>query len=587
MKKLAVVFVIFSMMSVNFIPPVVASQILWQKDLEEKFSWNQVTYFGTLLVGSNSSLSSYDPDSGELMWKRDDLNKIAPFDVREVTGWPIAVLNLDRGIGGQKSSVEAINLDNGQTMWKTEEFEGFALGTYALAEKGIVLFFVNLINGEEVNGVHLYAYKAETGELLWKTPYGQDAGKISTHLADNSGAFYARQDLSGHMEPVVDGDLLYVPFSGVHCFDLNTGALQWGVPFKPAHKTLKKAYAPLVIDGDLIYATGSGVVYAVNKLTGEIKWQTEKVSSGLIAQLVVTPEMVMARLGGNFFDQGGRVFKLDKPLGVIAYNKEDGQMLWEFKGASGGITNLVYLPAKNTVMFSDATSLIGIDTNSTGKVKEAFRLPLEFKRSLGAKDLTSAGVKALTGGIGGMLRAGIKLADSKDRRDIPVAVTEQENGTLVVRGKQHLLSFNPENQEIPWSTYFAAPGASNFEFIAMTALTVFSVAVHNANYASGGASMSSASDRIVAEYDRLDMLVNRRYSKSKNTQKYSYILTSVEDAGKKGVGILAIDMETGDSVHQVYLGEKDPEYTVDDVEGRVYFFDNKKSIVAYDVLGEK
>ncbi len=126
-----------------------------------------------------------------------------------------------------------------------------------------------------------------------------------------------------------------------------------------------------------------------------------------------------------------------------------------------------------------------------GKVKETFRLPLEFQLNIGTTDVASTGVKALTGGLGGMLKAGAKLAMGSDRKDDPVVITKESDGNLVVRGKQHLLAFDSKTEEIIWSDYFAAPGVSGLGVAAMVALTAMSVTASQISYAAGQSSLSN------------------------------------------------------------------------------------------------
>ena len=182
-----------------------------------------------------------------------------------------------------------------------------------------------------------------------------------------------------------------------------------------------------------------------------------------------------------------------------------------------------------------------------------------------------------------MLRAGVKMADRKDRMDIPVAVTHQNNGTLVVRGRQHLIGFDPTTKEIKWSLYFAAPGVSNFEMIAMTALTAMNTVMYQAGYASGKMSMNSATKGIEQSWGGMDKLVSRRYQATQSTEEHAYILTNVEEEAKKGVGLMSINLNSGETDNQILLKEKDPEYLVDDVEGRLYHFPNKNGVKAYSL----
>ena len=569
MRKLVLgcVLVVSFLLAVN----AGASEKLWEAKLTKKMSWNQLTFAGTLLVGSPTSITSFNPDTGKEMWNRDDLTRTAPFNVREVTGLPILIVSDYAGLAGSNTQLYGVNLVSGENIWQTEKMMGYPIGIYPIPEKKMFILFYSGYTEEDGTGIQMKAYNAETGAELWTNKFAKQ-NEIPLHLADNATGFYAKMDLSGHQEPVAIGDDFYVPFTGVSAIDLNTGNLKWEVKFKPAHKSLKKAYAPLYFEGDTIYATGGGVVYAINKNNGEIKWQTEKVRSGLIAQIIVAQDMVLARLGGNFFNPGAKQFTLDAPLGVVAYEKATGKELWQYKGAKNGITNLVLLPDASTVMFADGDYLTGIDAKSTGVVKEAFKQKLEFTRSIGGGEVAAAGVKALTGGIGGMLKAGAKMANRKDRMDIPVAVTKQNDGTLVVRGRQHLVGFDPNTKEVKWSLYFAAPGASNFEFITMTALTAFTTVAYQAGYASGSFGMENARQGIEKSWGDLDKVVARRYEASKSTEEHVYILTNVEEEGKKGIGLMTISLNGGETGRQIILNSKQPQYTVDEIEGRLFYF---------------
>ena len=49
------------------------------------------------------------------------------------------------------------------------------------------------------------------------------------------------------------------------------------------------------------------------------------------------------------------------------------------------------------------------------------------------------------------------------------------------------------------------------------------------------------------------------------------------------MGILAVNLMTGETDSQVVFDEKEPDYTVDPIGGRLYFFPGKKNIAAYDL----
>ncbi len=584
MRRVISCLILLTFITLNFSPLAMASTEVWQQPVKDKILWGRTTVYGTLLIGAKGSLSSYNPETGEVMWTREDFSNLAPYEVREVSGYPILIVVQSTGIAGSKSIIEAIDMGSGQTKWKTDKMFGAPLGIYTVPDKTMTIFVSNVYTDKNKDpGIYLLAFDAVTGEQKWESPFPVNPKKIPLYVADNSGMFSVTLDLGGYQDPVFDGNNAYFSIAGLHCVDVTTGNILWGVEFPTADKTYKKSYAAPIIEGDVVYATGNGEVYAVDKNTGEVKWKSEKVRSGLISQLIVADEMVLAKIGGNFFSPGAKDFLLDKPLAVKSYNKTDGSALWEYTGASGGLTNLVYLPALHTVMLADAKSLIGIDSQSKGKVKEAFKTPLEFKRSIGTTDVASAGVKALTGGLGGLLKAGAKMAVGKEREDPPVSISGQDNGAVVIRGRQHILSFAPDTKEINWSLYYPSPGPSTLGTALMVGVSAFAALGYQMQYATGQSSMSGASQNITSTFARMDRYMDKRYSKSQSGQEHAFILTKVTGEEGSGIGILAINLATGNTDGEFIFNEKEPEYTVDHPGGRVYFFKGKKTIVAYDI----
>jgi len=554
---------------------------VWTASLPGAAKWQDVTSIGTLLVGTDSGLCSLDPDSGAVLWSRTDFPKNSPFNVHEIPGTPILLVNNHSGAFSPKTKITALNIGTGETIWQTGEKQGYPLGIYPILEKNMVLVFAN--SSTEADGVGLYmtAYKISSGEQLWMTKHS-GSGDVPLHPADNSGKFFVTMDLSGHQQPMVQGDLVYVPFAGVHCFDLNTGVLKWGVDFRSVPKDFKRASAALVFDDENVYASAVNGVYAINKTTGEVKWKSKKVFSGTIVQLADTGDKILVRLGGNFLKWGSKEWTLEKPLRIVALDKKTGETAWQYDDIKDGITNLQIVKDQNLVVVADSRHMAGIDLNSTGDATTKFVVPLEFKRSLGAGEAVSKIGLGMLGGLQGLTKAAVKAGSGKDRMDIPVAIAQVGN-IDVVRGRQHVLAFDPAKQEITWSCYYPAPGSSGFEMAIMTALTAASALTYNAGYASGAYSYNSAANGIQTSLANYDKFSNKRYSATQAAKQNVYILTKVEEGGDKGVGLMAINLSTGDPAGQVLLKDKEPDYAVDDVTGMLYYVSGKKEISAYDV----
>jgi outer membrane protein assembly factor BamB len=560
---------------------------LWTVNLKESIKWQELTDLGVLIVGTDGAVQAYDPEDGELLWTRDDIKKSNPNNAREIPGTPWIVANRVEGIGNSKIVVNLLDYMTGETVWSTPEIFGQYLDTLILAEQGLLISVAQTYDGENP-GIHLLGLDLETGEQHWDT-YFAKSGAIPLHMADNSGKFIPTMDLSGYFDPIVDGDHMYLGYLGIHSVNLKTGAVEWGVEFPPGAKDLKRTYAPLRIEGDLIYGAGGGSVYAVNRLNGEVKWESDRVSSyaglfkardnAIVSQIEISHGKVFARYGGNF--SNGKTSVLREPLGILVLDALSGEELYNYDEIKEGLTNLLLLPETNTVMFADATNLYGLDLTANQPV-ENFRVPIEFKRSMGGGDVAKIGL-GITGGLMGIAKAA--ASSSKARLDVPVAVMHK-NGHIIVQGKQHLMSFNPQAHEIVWSTYYPAP-SNAFADAALLSVTALATVAGNAQVATSSgyasSSYSSGVNQIHGALDRYNAAAGKRYSATQNATDRTFVLTKVEVGGKKGVGLVGIRLEDGEDDEQFLLGKKDPIYLVDDATGRLFFFKDKKSIQAFQL----
>lgn len=550
----------------------------WTCSIPAAAKWHTVTSLGFLLVGTDGALLCVDPDTGAVMWKRDDLDHTGPFSVREVAGTPYMLVNRNAGAMATTSKVECCDVLEGKTIW-SQDIQGHTAGFFPVPDKNLAVLFLSQ-RQDAVHGLQVAAFNLDTGEKLWQSAYA-DNRSVILHVADDSGKILLKYDLGGNQEPVLDGDSLLVPFAGVQCIDLKTGAQKWTVAFDPAHKTFKKAYAPLLLKDDTIYAAGRGEVYAVNKADGTVKWKSKKIGSGIISEVQVVGDTVYVRIGGNFYDTAAKQWKLDAPLMVLALDKATGNQLWDFRNLRDGITNIKPLPELKTLMICDARNLIGLDTDSRGKAQEKFRVPLKFTRSLGGAEVAAKAVRGLTGGLLGLTKAIGSTVSDKERLDIPVAIFDQAGNKLIIRGKQHLLSFDPGSQQILWATQYAAPGAPGWETAIMAGLTAFSSVYYSTAPATSGMSYNAAVQGKERAFAQFDKLASKRHSATQTAGAFTYILTVVEEAGAKGVGLLAINMQTGEPGKQILLRDKDPDYEVDDFTGRLFYFNNKKQIESH------
>lgn len=562
-----------------------AAKQLWTQPLGADAKWYQLTSAGTLLVGTDGALLSVNPDDGKVLWKRTDLTKSNRNNAVEIAGTPWIVANNFAGIGNSKVTFQALDLLSGETVWKTPQLSGQYLDTIAAPSKGLVIFVVQTWE-EKDNGVYLRAHDLATGEAKWSVKFCKSQG-IPLHLADGSGKFMPTMDLSGYHDPVIDGDEMFLGYLGIHCVDLNTGAIKWAVEFPPGAKDLKKTYAPLRLEGDHLYGAGGGSVYAIDRRTGKQLWKSERISeyaglfkardNAIVSQLEVVEGKIFARFGGNF-SNGNQVI-LREPLGVVVLDGTNGNPVYKDQKIEGGLTNLLVVPEAHAVMFADGKELVGLSTQGA-TVTESFRVPIEFKRKMGGGDFAKIGL-GLTGGLMGTIKA-VK-SSSKARLDVPVAIVRQ-NGHIVVQGKQHLLGFDPLAKQQKWSLYYAAPSDA-FATIAMFAVTALASAQGNMQVAQNGSIMTSGGrqgmENIQSALDRYNRYTEKRAARaggSKATESYTYIVTKIP---KSGLGLYGVNLASGETDRELSLGAKDPDYMADEHSGRVYYFKGRDTLVAY------
>ena len=559
-----------------------APRQLWSTKLPGDAKWHTVSSIGYLLVGTDDSLLCIDPESGKTVWQDKAFRKTSAFNVREIEGTPVIIANNQHGMGGMKTVLTAIDSLSGKHLWEAPELLGQYLGTVPAPEKGLVLLLLAGHDETQGNGTYIHAFDLVTGQRKWLTRYAK-SGAVTLHMGDNSGIFSPRLDLSGHQDPVIEGDRIYLPYLGVHCLDLNTGKILWEQPFDPADKVNKKAYPALRLVGDQLFAGGGGEIYCINRETGALLWKSNRVAaSGLkvwkdavLSQIEVMGDRVFVRMGGNYSD--GKQVVLKKPLGVLALDRASGKELWRSKDIDNGITNLMPLPEHNVLLCADGDSLIGIDAKA-GSYQEAFAVKIEFKRKMGGGDVAKIGLGAL-GGLTGLAKAGI--SSSKARLDVPIALVTS-GGKVDVIGRQHLLCFDPQRRTIDWSLYYAAPSNSlaNIAAFAVTALAAAGGNIQAAQGDYGSSQYSQGVGNIHMALDNYNSYTEKRAQRvgTKSSDRFSYVLTTVEEGKKKDVGIVGVNLESGATERQLPLGTKEPDYLVDEASGRIFFFKGKDTI---------
>ena len=95
----------------------------------------------------------------------------------------------------------------------------------------------------------------------------------------------------------------------------------------------------------LIYVSGHGRVRAISRQTGDTEWEAKDL--GLTPEMILVGDVLYVRTGGQFTRlKDGETIERGS-YGVSAIDVRSGKVLWRYKGADKGITNLVVARSKH------------------------------------------------------------------------------------------------------------------------------------------------------------------------------------------------------------------------------------------------
>lgn len=554
--RFTVLFVFAAVATVAVYHPVAAEQ-LWSLKLDQLTSWRMVAADGSLIVATPGQITSYDADSGDIRWTRSDIQRSIRSDLIALGSADLTLVQVfeppkKKSRRARKKNApsvwHAIDITSGETRWQLGGHDGKLAAVHALPEQDMFLAFYDFkAKKRKDSGVLMEGRKLSSGELVWRTKYTGAKAKLL-------GSPYKAGGYPGlvrYAGAVIDGGDLFVPYLGVHAYDIQTGDLLWGKSFSTADKSLRRVSSPPVVTDDVVYAAGGGVIKAFDRANGNELWTTKVKRSPAVSGLYLAGDMLLARLGG-VFSTGGKL-QGKKPYGVIALDRASGKIRWRYDDAEGGVTNLITDEDNNLVVFADGVAVIGLRLSSG--IPE-FETPLQFYRLYGIFDTKSSGFSIGGGfsksssaggskGGGGMLGFG---GSGADIGDLPLETRAQPKGReVILRGQHSVLAFDPKVRLIQWSAIFGATGLGDVHLLKTGQLPDYSL------------------------------------------KGRSYYLTVLEDGKNKRrrqiLSLLGVSRRSGKVVSRTDIGGKDPKFLIDHERDRMFrFVPGKKktvTIVAY------
>jgi outer membrane protein assembly factor BamB len=318
----------------------------------------QTTDAGLVIAGTKKSLYAIDGETGDVLWRRRDLK-------------------LDQTDG--RSRIEAADVMTGKALWQSDRIKGSIMHLAVDPQSELVaLVLVRDAKGQSPGGLKrkpaVHVLDLSSGDEMWKRELSGDLEMIPARWSED-GDEETLYTLDNYRPPLILDGRLYLFYEGVTSLEARTGRERIRERFRVNEEGLALTEADPVWDEQNLYVSSRGRLRAVSRATARTVWEGK--------DLGLTPELVLAR-GLLFVRTGGRFTRLRDgnlvtrgPYGVSAIDPRDGKVIWRYRGADKGITNLA-LPDASRLTIADRDDLIVID-GTNGKPDS--RIPHRIDRA--------------------------------------------------------------------------------------------------------------------------------------------------------------------------------------------------------------
>lgn len=410
----------------SFVVSASAAEADWSAKLDSSVRFYQMTELGVLIVGTEKSLYAVSGETGEILWRRKDV-RLGETDVAPVPGTDILMLSFEKN---ERARVEAADLFTGDALWRSDKVKGGVMQMAVDTDKRLLAaVFVRDAKSRARDGFKrrpvVHVFDLSTGDELWEYKIESEIEMMPVRWSENSDA-ETEYTLDNYRPPLFFDGRLYLFYEGVASLDARTGGERQRERFRVNEEGLALTEADPVFDERVIYTSGRGRVRAISRESGEEIWEAKDL--GLTPEMILTTDGVLyVRTGGQFtrLRDGEIVERGD--YGVSAIDVRTGKVLWRYKGADKGITNLA-LPDAYTVVIADRDDLIMINA-ATGK-----------RRAKASHKIEAAQFLLLN-----------------------------ERGEAVVGGRNEIAAFNTTSGESSWRARYTPPGRGFLRTVAAVA----------------------------------------------------------------------------------------------------------------------
>src|SRR5690349_20526726 len=396
----------------------------WTAKLDKDITFYRPTEMGVLIAGTEKSLYAIDASTGDTLWRRKDTS-LDETDVAPVPGTDLVLLSLEKG---DKARVEAVDILTGDSIWSSDKIKGAVMQiSVDPATNMLAVVLVKDAKNRARDGFKrhplLHVLDLATGDELWKYEIGE-VEMMPARWPDDEGK-EVHYTLDNYYPPAFVDGRLYVFYEGVTSFDVRNGKERLREKYRVNEEGLALTEAEPIFTGNTIYVSGHGRVRAISRQSGDTEWEAKDL--GLTPEMFLLGDLLYVRTGGQFTRLKDGETTERGSYGVSAIDVRSGKVLWRYKGADKGITNLV-MPDRNTIAIADRDDLIFIDA-SNGKRRSKVSHKIEG----------------------------------------PSFGTLNENGNIVIGGQSEIAAFDPVSGRQLWRVRHTPPGRGIFRTVAAIA----------------------------------------------------------------------------------------------------------------------
>lgn len=364
------------------------ASLRWSSKLDGRVRFYQSTELGVLLAATEKSLYAIDGESGDILWKRKNA-RLDETDVAPVPGADIVLMTFE---AGNRTRLEAADLITGDTVWRSDKVRGSVM-QMALEPNSKLLAVVFARDARAKVGEGrkrkpiVHVFELASGRELWTRELESEVEMMPERWSEDDDVPFT---LDNYRPPLFLDDRLYLFYEGLTSLDAYTGKERKREKFRVNEEGLALTEADANVDERAIYVSGRGRVRAISRSSGEEIWETKDL--GVTPEMILISNVLLVRTGGQFTRLRDGDIADKGPYGVSAIEVATGKVLWRYKGADKGITNIV-LPDPSTIVVADRDDLIILDAVSGKR-----RSKLSHKIERAAFVVLNEGGQAVVGG---------------------------------------------------------------------------------------------------------------------------------------------------------------------------------------------